>query len=928
MKHPGRIFLIAYCCTLFASALVQAEPTEILYLSGTDKDHTVNWEFFCTSGMNSGRWTTIPVPSNWELQGFGSYDYGDKPSYQKGHETGLYRYRFRVPAGWKGKHICIVFEGSMTDTEVKINGKSAGEKHQGAFYRFRYDVSNLLVYGMDNLLEAKVSKMSSDSLVNEAENNADYWVFGGIYRPVYLEALPPAHISHAAIDARADGNFKAIVYLNREMKEGVITARIIDGSGIQVGSVIPAEMQPDGTQAILKATINNPDCWSPEQPSLYRVEFTLSGKKESLHTIKESFGFRTIEVRAKDGIYLNGIKIRLKGVCRHSFWPASGRTTSRELSIQDVNYIKDMNMNAVRMSHYPPDVHFLDACDSLGLLVLDELAGWQRPPYSTIIGKKLVKEMVERDVNHPCIIFWDNGNEGGFNHALDSEFGRYDIQERKVLHPWGLYSDINTQHYIPYDYGVNTAFHGDDIFLPTEFLHGLYDGGAGAGLEDYWKLMLDNPLCAGGFLWAFCDEGVVRTDRNGWIDTYGNQAPDGILGPYREKEASFYTIRDIWSPMDIEKIQITPYFDGILPVQNRFYFTNLKDCSLRYTLRQFDPSFDTNQVKEIVKEIISPHIVPGGQGEIKLNLPADWQEYDVMLITAFDPAGREVFCQSWPIRTAKQNADKWNISMAGNLTAIVEPGRVTFPSATMQTVFSLKTGMLESLRQGGQICSLGKGPILLNSMDKPDSVWFYPSGKSFVLEALWKGSDPWYFRWTVLPDGWLQLDYRYRQEQAAEFMGVSFSYPDTLVKYMKWIGNGPYRVWKNRMKGGQFGLWQKTYNNTVTGESWQYPEFKGYHSDFRAAEIGTCEGRLTILSGSDHLFLRMLTPDPPKGAFNKNTNPPFPPGDISFLHAIPPIGTKFSTAGESGPQGQLSQLRFDADIPPLEGTLYFRFDKQ
>ena len=208
-------------------------------------------------------------------------------------------------------------------------------------------------------------------------------------------------------------------------------------------------------------------------------------------------------------------------------------------------------MNAVRMSHYPPDEHFLDACDELGLYVLDELAGWQKPPYDTEIGKKLVREMVTRDVCHPCILFWDNGNEGGWNRELDNQFALYDPQNRTVLHPWEKFNGVDTAHYRNYE-TTRKKLSDSTLFMPTEFLHGLYDGGLGAGLDDYWKLMYASPVGAGGFLWALLDEGVVRTDKNGQIDVAGNQAPDGIVGPYRQKEASFYTVKEIWSPVHIE----------------------------------------------------------------------------------------------------------------------------------------------------------------------------------------------------------------------------------------------------------------------------------------------------------------------------------------------------------------------------------------
>src|SRR3954471_1076100 len=137
--------------------IVQGQTKELRYLSGTDSRHTVAWDFFCTGGRNSNKWTTIQVPSQWEQQGFGAYNYGrDYKTYGKNFrfadEQGLYRYRFNVPQSWKSKKVFIVFEGSMTDTEVKINGKSAGEKHQGAFYRFKYDITDKLQFGKPNLL--------------------------------------------------------------------------------------------------------------------------------------------------------------------------------------------------------------------------------------------------------------------------------------------------------------------------------------------------------------------------------------------------------------------------------------------------------------------------------------------------------------------------------------------------------------------------------------------------------------------------------------------------------------------------------------------------------------------------------------------------------------------------------------------------------
>ena len=181
--------------------------------------------------------------------------------------------------------------------------------------------------------------------------------------------------------------------------------------------------------------------------------------------------------------------------------------------------MKEMNMNAVRMSHYPPDKHFLEVCDSLGMYVIDELCAWQYPPYDTKVGTILVGEMLKRDLNRPSIIFWANGNEGGFNFDLDPLFPQYDPQKRAVLHPWALSGNINTVHYIKYNSGIGNMFHGRDIFMPTEILHGLYDGGHGAGLDDYWNLMLSKSAFSRNVPLGLYGPGSCSRSKNGFYDT-------------------------------------------------------------------------------------------------------------------------------------------------------------------------------------------------------------------------------------------------------------------------------------------------------------------------------------------------------------------------------------------------------------------------
>lgn len=904
---------------LMLFSTVRAQQTEQLYLSGTGNDHTVNWEFFCTAGMNSGKWATIPVPSNWELQGFGKYDYGFAKDSVRGKEQGLYKYNFKVPAGWKGKKINIVFEGSMTDTEVKINGQSAGPVHQGAFYAFRYDVSSLLKYGSDNLLEARVSKHSANKSVNEAERKADFWLFGGIFRPVYLEALPVQHMERVAIDARADGQFKAEVDVAGNA--GKLTAQLYTTSGKKYGRLLSSEIKGAG-QVSLAGSFNAPELWSSEFPNLYTVIFTLYQKNKAVHTLTKKIGFRTVVVKPRDGIYVNGVKIKFKGVNRHSFRPVSGRTLSKKNSIEDVLLMKEMNMNAVRMSHYPPDGHFLDVCDSLGLFVMDELAGWHGH-YDTPTGTLLVKEMMRHDVNHPSIVIWANGNEGGHNRELDPLFALEDIQKRPVIHPWEDFNGFDTQHYREYNYGIGNYRHGHSIVMPTEFLHGMFDGGHGASLEDYWNDMLINPLSAGGFLWDFADQGVLRTDKNNKIDADGNRGADGIVGPYHEKEGSFYAIKEIWSPVFFEHREMTSGFDGVFNVENRYHFANLNTCRFDWKL------LNLKNKQEVIGKAVSPNVKPLQKGRLTVALPKNWTNYDVLYIKATDVYGKELYTWSFPITLPKQEVITLVKKDGASAVTLKETDTLFRIAANgVHLSFSKKTGILREVRNEKGIIPFTNGPVVQEGATNFNKISHRMEGDNLIIESSFDRKEAYNtLQWTVYPSGWLKLNVKYfPAEYLTNFIGLNFSFPEDQIKGVEYMGRGPYRVWKNRMKGNQFGVWKKDYNDTETGEAWVYPEFKGYHSNMYWCKFITKNQPFTVVTETEDVFLRLFS-----AAFKTdqwhNYEPLFPSGDISFMQGIPGVGTKTQRADRSGPMA-MKNVFYDYEKEParaLDITLYFDF---
>ncbi|SFH24473.1 glycoside hydrolase family 2 protein [Pedobacter insulae] len=905
---------------------VNAQHTEKIYLSGTGNDHTVNWDFYCTNGMNAGKWTTIPVPSNWELQGFGKYDYGFAKDSIRGKEEGHYKYRFKVPANWSNKQINIVFEGSMTDTEVKINGVLAGEIHQGAFYVFKYNISKLLKYGTENLLEVRVSKHSANQSVNEAERKADFWIFGGIFRPVYLEALPNTHFERIQLDAKANGllSGKLAILGNADKLE----VQLYQKNGAVFGEKIIVPIKSNTSTAYFSKQFSDPKLWSSEFPNLYTAKFNLFKAGKVVHSTAKKIGFRTIEVKERDGIFVNGVKMKFKGVNRHSFYPSSGRTTSKKISIADVLLMKSMNMNAVRMSHYPPDSHFLDVCDSLGLYVMDELAGWHGS-YDTATGTKLLKEMMVNDENHPSIVIWANGNEGGHNRDLDPIFLAEDFQKRAVIHPWEVFGGFETTHYREFNYGIGNYDHGHNIIMPTEFLHGMFDGGHGAGIEDYWNAMWQNPLSAGGFLWDFADQGVVRTDRNGEIDTDGNRGPDGIVGPYHEKEGSYYTIKEVWSPVFFEKRAITAAFDGVFNVENRYSFTNLNQCSFEWELRKFGKHQDLKTGKAI-----SPNVKPYEKGKVKVNLIANWRDYDVLYITAKSPGDELLFTWSFPIVLPKDEAAKLLDKEANTAIKSNETDKNFEVSANgIHLTFNKLSGMLEKVANNGSSIPFNNGPVLQEGVNNFKDFTLKKNGNEVIIASTFNRKESYNtLQWIIYPSGIVKMEVNYfPSAYFTTFVGLNFSYPETEIKGIEYMGNGPNRVWKNRMKGNKFGVWLKDYNNAATGEvPFKYPEFKGYYSNLYWCKVIGKTHTFKVFTDREDVFLRLFTPKKSKDTEWDNMSPTFPNGDISFMNGISAIGTKTQKPETTGPMG-MKHIFYDFEKEParaLNMTLYFDFSDE
>jgi hypothetical protein len=934
------------------ASVAKAAETETQYLSGLGKDDPVSWQIMCENGANANKWTAIGVPSNWELQGFGIYTYGrvaPPGGFPRVHCT--YKRSFTTPVNWRGKAVFIDFEGVMTDTQVTINGQSAGPLHQGGYYAFKYDITGLLKpAGQPNEVQVDIDDESSNQSVNHAERRGDFWNYGGIFRPVYLDAVPKTFIDHLAINATAAGSLEVDVRLS-DLRSAKTTEtptsvemRVLDLSGKPVGDPVIVKDVALDQETHLAGKVVNPRLWTAETPNLYQLEVHLKSGSAVVHSVHQRFGFRTVEVRPGQGLFVNGNRVFLKGFARHSFWPDSGRTLSEQISRNDIDLMKEMNANAVRSSHYPPDRHFLDACDELGLYVLDELTGWQAK-YDTDIGKKLVKEMVEHDINHPSILFWDNGNEGGFNFDLDAEYPRYDPQKRIVLHPWAAYPPgiADTKHYPTYE-ALQQKLAQDPVLLPTEMLHGLYDGGAGAGMQDYWGAILKSKAGGGGIVWSFVDEDVKRVDKGGILDSQGNYAPDGVVGPYREREASFYTIKQLWSP-----IIVTPPTAGShsYTVSNRYSFLNADRCTYVWQTIAFrDP--DDAESGSIVLATRTDHgrsLAAGtsaswdGWGLPAANAGSRNKPADATRLIIKDSTGRIIQTYVWPVDSLDRRLDSIKQAAQGAAPAATETGdMLTAMAGDLSVQISKTTGLLVSASRRGRLFSLANGPRVVAMGPRvapprrqtpqppappppamaPDSRLTSLSHRTeendLVISASFDGPLK-SVTYRLKPNGWLSIDYDYSMTGPQEYFGVGFDYPEADVKGMRYLGEGPIPVYKDRLAGGTLDVWNRHYNNTMVGDpddlkpgqNFDYPIFKGIYSDVRWLQFDTSEGPITAMvdqNPESPVYVQVFAPKTPPAPLLGQVAVPFPATGVSFLNAIPAIGNKFGGPQTMGPMGQ------------------------
>jgi hypothetical protein len=416
---------------------------------------------------------------------------------------------------------------------------------------------------------------------------------------------------------------------------------------------------------------------------------------------------------------------------------------------------------------------------------------------------------------------------------------------------------------------------------------------------------------------------------DGKLDTAGNQSADGIVGPNGEKEASYFTVREIWSPIQIETKKLPEGFNGEITVENRYLETPLDECSFKWRLLDCPGPLAAAAKSAVRSEgsLKGPNVAPGERGTLKLSLPGDWQDSSVLELTALSRTSVELMKWSWQVGAPKATA-----KATGELKqADGNPFEISVRETTWS--FAPDSGQLIGCSVSGKETGLSNGPLrYAGTLEKAlefSSDWKAKVSRqddSIVVDSQ-NSSDGSKFSWTISSDGSATLDYEFSAiDDKLAYCAIGFDLDDSSFVAKRWLGAGPHRIWSNRLKGPQFGLWETEYNDHVTGVNWGKPEFKGIFGDVSWMRLDLKSDRSLLIDTGGNASVGVLRPKNADETRNeKNGVGPvhawwhYPEsGGLHLFHKLPGVGTKFANAENLGPQGQPKKLS-----GPLTGRVVF-----
>lgn len=573
------------------------------------KDHNKRPANFFALKYDDSQWKDFPVPGLFELNGYGDATYKNigyawatqfdpNPPYisELNNYTGSYRRTFELPKDWKGKDVYFHVGSATSNLTLWVNGKYVGYSEDSKVAA-EFNISKYLKPGK-NLIAMQVMRWCDGSYFEDQ----DFWRFTGIAREVYLYARPKLHAADIRLNAALENNYQdGVLNYKVSLKGGKtdVAITLCDKDGKQIA-------QATGAQGVIKVPKVN--AWTAETPYLYKAYITLKNKQGAAEVIPQKVGFRNVEIKNAQ-LLVNGQPVLVKGADRHEMDPDGGYVVSLERMIQDIKIMKQLNINAVRTSHYPCDPRWYDLCDEYGIYITAEANleshGMGYEEKSLAKFPEYIVPHIERNegnvkplINHPSVIVWSLGNESGYGVNFEKAYDWVKACDttRPAQYERGGYdskTDIHCPMYIGYEESESYCkSNGTKPYIQCEYAHAM--GNSEGGFKEYWDLIRKYPKYQGGYIWDFVDQGLRdKSPVTGKeIFTYGgdygrypasdyNFNCNGIIAPNRRLNPHAYEIQYVLQNVWIKDFDAE---NGSFNVYNENFFKNIDDLSLTATL--------------------------------------------------------------------------------------------------------------------------------------------------------------------------------------------------------------------------------------------------------------------------------------------------------------------------------------------------------
>lgn len=858
-------------------------------------------EFFRPEYDVSG-WDSIPVPSNWEIQGYGIPIYVNQPyEWTRNpnppfiphdyNPVGSYRRDFFIPEEWNGRRVFIHFGAVKSAFYIWVNGHLVGYS-QGSKTPAEWDITDYLNQG-GNTLALQVYRWSDGSYL-ECQ---DFWRISGIERDVYLTSSPQVRIKDFFARGNLDSDFKDgnlevdVDLVNRDATDAsglILDCYLFDENELEVlhESRMLSISAGEKDTASFRKLIPHPRLWTAETPNLYTLVLRLKGG-ETQECVRCGFGFRRVEIRAGQ-LLVNGIPVRIKGVNRHEHDGHTGHVISQESMLTDIRLMKLFNLNAVRTSHYPNDPAWYDLCDRYGIYVVDEANieshGMGYRPERTLGNNPDWREahldrtirMVERDKNHPSIIGWSLGNEGGdginfeatYAWIHDRDPSRPVQYERAIEKP---HTDIIVPQY-PWSY---LERYGSRLqsrpMIMSEYAHAM--GNSTGNLQDIWNIVEKYDHLQGGFIWDWVDQGIWKESGPGtgfWafggdfgppdVPSDGNFCINGLVSPDRTPHPGLWEVKKVYQPAQFEPV---PFSENKIKITNKFDFINLAEFDMDWEITEDGGIIASGRIekpnlaagKSTEFELGLPVIIRKPGLEYFLNISLKKRKADDLIPSGHTIAAEQFFLDGLPAAAVPSKALP-ALSVAIENDKIIQLGGDDF-----RVIFDKNEGVLQSLEfRGREILMRGPLPNFWraptdndfgNRMPRISSPWRAASRKRKVEDISLSRINRSTFRIEVLfslPDVSSHLNMSYLFFGSGDIQitstldpgtaplpelprfGISILIPGEFDK-VEYLGRGPHENYCDRNDSAFIGL----YTGTVDDLYFPYisPQENGTRTDIR-----------------------------------------------------------------------------------------------